>query len=570
MSTRQPILSAVLLCAIALLTMGNDGGCGGGSIEYCGDGICGGGEDFTGCSADCSISAYCGDGICNGGESPASCSLDCGVDPDCSDGVCDDDDEDEDSCAADCEAAPFCGDGVCDFDEDASDCLGDCAITSYCGDSSCDSDEDATDCAADCDVGAFCGDGDCDFGEDASNCAADCDVAPFCGDGDCDFDEDASNCAADCDVAPFCGDGVCDFEEECPDDCSDDPSCGDGSCDPDETCASCAADCGDCCIPESDARFCERLGKECGSVTAADNCGNQRMAASCGTCEDPQTCGANNVCSAPSGVRPSAGCGLAGDSGRQDLAVTIRGVQRTYKVQFPSNYDPNEPLPLIFYFHWMGATIGDALALSEQAIWEVDNASNQAAFVWPQGLAQYGNNETGWELACDGEDMEFFDAMLSNLADSRCIDLNRVFSTGFSFGADMSVSLACCRDASVVRAVAPASGAFDQANRDFVCPGLSPPSMRYSYGTEDSIYTPGEFSDVISFFHSQLGCSTDYDLVSVSPCSGTWTGNGSTVTCTCKSYRDCSRRFVDCEFANMGHTTAVGWREDTWDYFMSF
>ena len=317
-----------------------------------------------------------------------------------------------------------------------------------------------------------------------------------------------------------CGDGICDLAEDeynCAADCDVTPFCGDGTCDPDESSASCPTD-----------------------------------------------------CSSPSEARPSAGCGLAGDSGRQDLAVTIRGVQRTYRVQFPANYDPNEPLPLIFYFHWTGGTIDEVLSTYGPAIWEVGNASNEAAFVWPQGLPQSGGGQTGWDLACDGEDMEFFDAMLSNLADSRCIDLNRVFSAGFSFGADMSVSLACCRDANVVRAVAPASGAFEQHNPDFLCPGLSPPSMRYSYGTADPVYTPSEFNEVITFFHTQLGCSADYDLVSVSPCGETWTEDGSTVSCSCRSYRDCRQPLIDCKFTNMGHTTALGWREDTWDYFMSF
>ncbi len=342
----------------------------------------------------------------------------------------------------------------------------------------------------------YCGDGICNGSESAASCSLDCGVDPDCSGGVCDDEEDESDCATDCDAAPFCGDGTCD---------------------PDETGASCPADCG-----------------------------------------------------SPSEVRPRAGCGLVGGSGRQDLTVTIRGVQRTYRVQFPANYDPNEPLPLIFYFHWMGGTIDDVLSTDGTAIWEVGNASNEAAFVWPQGLPEYGDSQTGWDLACDGEDMEFFDAMLSKLADSRCLDLSRVFSAGFSFGADMSVSLACCRDASVVRAVAPASGGFDQNNTEFVCPGLSPPSMRYSYGSVDPVYTPSEFNDVITFFHSQLGCSADYDLISVSPCGETWTEDGSTVTCSCKSYRDCSQPLIDCEFANMGHTTAVGWREDTWDYFMSF
>src|SRR5262249_28025531 len=47
------------------------------------------------------------------------------------------------------------------------------------------------------------------------------------------------------------------------------------------------------CTPETDAAFCTRLGKACGSVTAADNCGASRTVASCGTCGTGQTCSAN-------------------------------------------------------------------------------------------------------------------------------------------------------------------------------------------------------------------------------------------------------------------------------------
>ena len=54
----------------------------------------------------------------------------------------------------------------------------------------------------------------------------------------------------------------------------------------------------DACIPENDAAFCMRLGKNCGSATASDNCGTRRMVASCGTCTSPQSCGIDNVCAA--------------------------------------------------------------------------------------------------------------------------------------------------------------------------------------------------------------------------------------------------------------------------------
>ena len=56
---------------------------------------------------------------------------------------------------------------------------------------------------------------------------------------------------------------------------------------------------GSMCTPESNATFCSRLGKNCGSVTGTDNCGASRTVSSCGTCTGPQTCGGGgtpNVC----------------------------------------------------------------------------------------------------------------------------------------------------------------------------------------------------------------------------------------------------------------------------------
>jgi len=56
---------------------------------------------------------------------------------------------------------------------------------------------------------------------------------------------------------------------------------------------------GGTCTPETDPAFCSRLGKNCGSVTAADNCGTNRTVSSCGTCTSPATCGGGgtaNVC----------------------------------------------------------------------------------------------------------------------------------------------------------------------------------------------------------------------------------------------------------------------------------
>jgi len=61
---------------------------------------------------------------------------------------------------------------------------------------------------------------------------------------------------------------------------------------------------GGSCTAESNSQFCSRLGKNCGSVTANDNCGTSRTVSSCGSCTSPQTCGGGgtaNVCGSSGG-----------------------------------------------------------------------------------------------------------------------------------------------------------------------------------------------------------------------------------------------------------------------------
>jgi uncharacterized protein YjbI with pentapeptide repeats len=61
------------------------------------------------------------------------------------------------------------------------------------------------------------------------------------------------------------------------------------------------------CVAESDATFCTRLAKSCGSVTAADNCGTSRTVASCGTCAAGDTCTANACVTPPPPVNMAIG-----------------------------------------------------------------------------------------------------------------------------------------------------------------------------------------------------------------------------------------------------------------------
>ena len=83
----------------------------------------------------------------------------------------------------------------------------------------------------------------------------------------------------------------------------------------------------------------------------------------------------------------------------------------------------------------------------------------------------------GTALESNVDDVAFLRALVDSVAQKTCVDLNRVYATGFSNGGDMAQRLAC--DASdVVAAVTSVAGRFDyHAN---ACPGKRPvPAVLY-------------------------------------------------------------------------------------------
>jgi glucose/arabinose dehydrogenase len=88
---------------------------------------------------------------------------------------------------------------------------------------------------------------------------------------------------------------------------------------------------GSSCTPESDATFCSRLGKNCGSVTGTDNCGTSRTVSSCGTCTSPQTCGGggtSNVCgggASPWSSQDVGAVAAAGSFSQSGATYTVAG-----------------------------------------------------------------------------------------------------------------------------------------------------------------------------------------------------------------------------------------------------
>jgi polyhydroxybutyrate depolymerase len=245
----------------------------------------------------------------------------------------------------------------------------------------------------------------------------------------------------------------------------------------------------------------------------------------------------------------SAGCGMAGAAtGSLARTATIAGTNRTYTLVVPTSYQPAVPRALVFVFHGAGGNAGSAMGMGLQ---DTPGAADGAIFVFPDGIP-FESFGVGWDQHCTGRDMPFYDAMVQAVESRYCVDTRRRFVAGFSWGADMSDALACCRG-DQIRAIAPASG--DEVSYNPTCPGAVRPAFRLTYGDNDGAYTQQQFRDSVDFFRAAHGCSTSSDAVTPSPCV---------------AYRGCAKPVIECRYAGIGHSWPSTWARDTWTFFSSF
>jgi poly(3-hydroxybutyrate) depolymerase len=219
----------------------------------------------------------------------------------------------------------------------------------------------------------------------------------------------------------------------------------------------------------------------------------------------------DDVVDAPDAM-PSAACGADGAAtGVMNETITVGGVERTYILVVPASYDSGARYPLIFAWHGRTGTSNTA----RQYFGIEAQTGADAILVYPQGLSVSGDPaDTGWELAADGRDVAFFDAMLARIQASHCI--GTVYSMGHSFGGYMSNALACFRGGEGdgdVRAIAAIAGGGPFG----ACTG-DPVSAVIIHGTADSVvpYAQGEGSR--DTWLGEAGCATTTSAVDPSPC----------------------------------------------------
>jgi predicted esterase len=245
----------------------------------------------------------------------------------------------------------------------------------------------------------------------------------------------------------------------------------------------------------------------------------------------------------------SPGCGIASPLKSGTFTESISGTSRKWMVDVPTGYDTNKPYRLIFVWHPLGGNGSQIVSGGFNGLKSL--ANNTAVFATADGLDGKNSevNGTGyWNV--NGGDMKLLQTMLDKINAGLCIDQQRIFSTGFSFGGMMSYTVPFEFD--VFRAVAPCSGKTGVIpyNEKFTDPV---PIMAF-HGDSDTFVATSLGKAFFDKFAARNKCGTQTQPVSPSGCV---------------QYQGCVVPSIWCLFPG-GHTT---WSEEPqaiWKFFSQF
>jgi len=219
----------------------------------------------------------------------------------------------------------------------------------------------------------------------------------------------------------------------------------------------------------------------------------------------------------PSGVQPSAKCGMGGASPSFNLPNTLFSV--------PAGYDGVTPLPVVLAFHAAGNPNTQLRGILGATL------QNDYIVFYPK------SDGNGWSDAVDAPKI---DAIFNALDATACYDKNRVFATGHSSGAQFVVQRLCAGE-SRWRAVATVASSVYcsswQPIPALVIHGIGD-TERQAYGLNDG----DGLKDIVPYRTSN-GCQESSTEVPVDGC----TSGGVQVNPGCRDFDGCGERTRWCQ-----------------------
>ena len=199
----------------------------------------------------------------------------------------------------------------------------------------------------------------------------------------------------------------------------------------------------------------------------------------------------------------SAGCnkppGIASTmyNNGNPIAITAASRQRRYILSVPANYDNTKPYKLVIAWHQLDGN--DKQMYQQNFYWlkDIADAASSTIFVAPNG-EKNGTPCTGTSVAesgcgwpdSSGSNVALADAVVAQVEENFCIDKNKIFANGWSYGGSMSYRTACSRPLGGtgdwgVRAVAIYNGAAQLSAG--TCVPSKAVAWYNSHGTNDTV-----------------------------------------------------------------------------------
>ena len=182
-----------------------------------------------------------------------------------------------------------------------------------------------------------------------------------------------------------------------------------------------------------------------------------------------------------------------------ERSFTSNGVDRDVLLHFPKNPEPG--LPVVFVWHGLGDSaqgISNGLRLEDFA------NDNNAVVVVPQSTDPM---LITWDIFNGGDDAVLFDDMRTCLSQELDVDLTRVSTTGFSFGALMTTWLTMNRADSLSASVSMSGGTSSDLGFGYTKP-VSPVPTLVMWGGDADTFSNGmvgvDFKEASTSFADSL------------------------------------------------------------------
>ena len=176
---------------------------------------------------------------------------------------------------------------------------------------------------------------------------------------------------------------------------------------------------------------------------------------------------------------------------------------RSYQDAPPPDWNGEDPLPVLIHLHGWGRNGEQVLRNARIA----DAAARQGVLlIAPNGI---GRSWDFWDD--DSRDVPFVDRVLADVGRRWPIDRDRVFISGFSYGAAMAWRIACARGRAFAGYLSIAGTLWGQDR--LACPG-GPARVAHVHGLKDNVMAPPDGTlqqpaHAVAYWLKTNGCALD-------------------------------------------------------------